>query len=125
MNFITKHIEINNSNDKIELIQRSVRQFLTKKNFYGKTFNRMKIALVFLLKNKIYFNSKYFVFKLLKKYYYVPEAEKSTDTIKDDYSLTKERFNKVCKVYTKVTDEMCLSERNIIMYQKLRRVRIQ
>lgn len=120
MNFITKHIEINNSTDKIELIQRSVRQFLTKKNFYGKTFNRMKIALVFLLKNKIYFNSKYFVFKLLKKYYYVPEAEKSTDTIKDDYSLTKERFNKVCKVYTKVTDEMCLSER-IKLYEKYNR----
>lgn len=120
MHFITKHIEINNSNEKIELIQRAVRQFLTRKNFYGKTFNRMKIVLAFLLKNKIYFNSKYFVFQFLKKNFYVPEAEKSTDTIKDDYSLTKERFNKVCKVYTKVTDEICLSQR-IQLYEKYNR----
>lgn len=109
--FCTKQIKLNTSNSKIERIQRKIRDYLGKKGFYGKAYNRLKIALVYLMKNKINFSVKFYTLSVLKREYYIPESDKSVDTLKDDFSLTEERLSKVVKVFNKVSTEICLPER--------------
>ena len=109
--FCIKQIKVNTSNSKIERIQRKVREFLGKKGFYGKAYNRLKIALVYLIKNKINFSVKFYSFNVIKREFYVPESDKSVDTVKDDFTLTEERLSKVVKVFNKVSTEICLPER--------------
>lgn len=109
--YCKKQIKVNTSNSKIEKIQRKVREFLGKKGFYGKAYNRLKIALVYLIKNKINFSVKFYSFNVIKREFYVPESDKSVDTLKDDFALTEERLSKVVKVFNKVSTEICLPER--------------
>ena len=109
--YCIKQIKVNTSNSKIEKIQRKVREFLGKKGFYGKAYNRLKIALVYLIKNKINFSVKFYSFNVIKREFYVPESDKSVDTLKDDFALTEERLSKVVKVFNKVSTEICLPER--------------
>ena len=109
--YCIKQIKVNTSNSKIEKIQRKVREYLGKKGFYGKAYNRLKIALVYLIKNKINFSVKFYSFNVIKREFYVPESDKSVDTLKDDFALTEERLSKVVKVFNKVSTEICLPER--------------
>ena len=83
-----KEIEKANS----EIIQRQFRKHLSKKGYYGK-FDIRKIAIVYLMKNMIFFNVRPYVFTILKLN---NKKIKNTITTQEEnfFSITTERIIK-------------------------------
>ena len=78
---------------KTETIQRQFRKYLTKKGYYGK-FDKRKIAIVYLLKNILLYNTKLYVFNIIKLMY--QDIKNITITQEDNFfNLSSERIENV------------------------------
>jgi len=87
-----------------EIIQRQFRQYLSKKGYYGK-FDIRKMAIVYLIKNMIFFNVRPYVFNILKLN---NKKIKNTITTQEEnfFSITTERIINVSKVYLSAKNDM-------------------
>ncbi len=96
-NIASEASENNIKRIKIEIIQRQFRRYLCKKGFYGK-FDKRKIIIVYLLKNKVLSNIKIYVFNLFLLIY--KEIKNISITQEDNYfNLSSERIENVKQIF--------------------------
>ena len=97
-NFTINSNSINNlRKTKTEIIQRQFRKYLNKKGYYG-NFDKKKIIIIYLLKNRILYNIKLFLFNILKLVY--KDIVNISITQEDNYlNLSSERIENVEQIY--------------------------
>ena len=98
LNYIISEISTNNiKKDKTEIIQRQFRKYLCKKGYYGK-FDKKKMVIIYLLKNKILNNIRSYVFNNFILIY--KEIKIITMTQEDIFfNIPSERIENVKQIY--------------------------
>ena len=87
-----------------EIIQRQFRKYLSKRGYYG-TYDKRKIAIIYLLKNMVVYTIRPYILNIIKLHY---KSMKNILATQEDnfFNITTERIKYVNKVYKNAKNEI-------------------